>query len=654
MTNERQNTPFENSQADTIRILIASDNHVGYAEKDPVRGNDSFVSFDEILKIAREKEVDMVLLGGDIFHDNKPSRKAFYQALRSLRLNCLGDKPCELELLSDTSVTTGDTTICNVNYEDPNINVAIPVFSIHGNHDDPSGDGRYSALDILHVTGLVNYFGRVPENDNISISPILLQKGSTKLALYGLSNVRDQRLYHSFCENKVKFLRPDLYRDEWFNLLVVHQNHAAHTETSYLPESFIQDFYDFVLWGHEHECIIDGTYNPTQKFTVVQPGSSVATSLSPGETVPKHCGILHVTGRDFFMEKIRLRTVRPFVMRDIVLSEVQSIPPMVDNKREVLTYLISQVEEAIEEANQQWLEAQGGQDNVQDKKPPLPLIRLRVDYTGGYQTENPQRFSNRFVGRVANATDVVLFHLKRKYTRTKKNNEVVDNVGEDIKINALRVESLVNEYLKKNQLECLPGNVLGEAVINFVEKDDKDAIKECVEDHLSKQINLLVKKRVTEENLEEEIKTLVNNIPQLSTTKRKEYDSMPTPASTSFRVTSPDSDFDDDRPLLSANRLDENEEKDDFQSLTQAEPPKQSSKTTKTRALPGSMYQKPANTKKPSLKSSGPKKTSGRTQGKRTDKPAEKSTQLMLQDSFSSSQKPASQYLDDDDEILDD
>ncbi|EPY49675.1 Rad32 nuclease [Schizosaccharomyces cryophilus OY26] len=652
MTNERQNAPFNDQESNTIRILIASDNHVGYAEKDPVRGNDSFVSFDEILTIAREKEVDMVLLGGDIFHDNRPSRKAFYQALRSLRLNCLGDKPCELELLSDTSVTTGDTAICSVNYQDPNINVAIPVFSIHGNHDDPSGDGRYSALDILQVTGLVNYFGRVPENDNITISPILLQKGSTKLALYGLSNVRDQRLYHSFRENKVKFLRPDLYQEEWFNLLVVHQNHAAHTETSYLPESFIQDFYDFVLWGHEHECIIDGTYNPMQKFTVVQPGSSVATSLSPGETVPKHCGILHITGRDFFMEKIRLRTVRPFVMKDIVLSEVQSIPPMVDNKREVLTYLISQVEEAIEEANQQWLEAQGDDPAVLNEKHPLPLIRLRVDYTGGYQTENPQRFSNRFVGRVANATDVVLFHLKRKYTRTKKNNEVVDNVGEDGKINALRVESLVNEYLKKNQLECLPGNVLGQAVINFVEKDDKDAIKECVEDHLSKQINLLVKKRVTEENLEEEIKTLVKNIPQLSTSKRKEYESMATPASTSFRVTSPD--MDEDKTSGSPVRLEENEEKDDFQELNHAEPSSQPPKTTKTRNLPGSMFQKSASTKRTPAKTNTPKKTSGRTQGKRVNKPAEKSTQLMMTQSFNSSQKPGSQYLDDDDEILDD
>lgn len=27
----------------------------------------------------------------------------------------------------------------HVNYEDQDINVAMPVFSIHGNHDDPSG-----------------------------------------------------------------------------------------------------------------------------------------------------------------------------------------------------------------------------------------------------------------------------------------------------------------------------------------------------------------------------------------------------------------------------------------------------------------------------------------------------------------------------------
>jgi double-strand break repair protein MRE11 len=89
--------------ADTIRILIATDNHVGYNERDAIRGDDSWRSFDEAMCVARERDVDMILLAGDLFHDNKPSRKSMYQVMRSLRTNCLGDKPCELEMLGDGS-----------------------------------------------------------------------------------------------------------------------------------------------------------------------------------------------------------------------------------------------------------------------------------------------------------------------------------------------------------------------------------------------------------------------------------------------------------------------------------------------------------------------------------------------------------------------
>lgn len=127
----------------TIRILIASDNHIGYAERDPIRGHDSYDSFREVLEIAKAEDVDMILLAGDLFHENKPSRQSMYQAMRSLRLNCLGDKPCELEVLGDQSVATEDTAVMHINYEDADINVAIPVFSIHGNHDDPSGVGPH-------------------------------------------------------------------------------------------------------------------------------------------------------------------------------------------------------------------------------------------------------------------------------------------------------------------------------------------------------------------------------------------------------------------------------------------------------------------------------------------------------------------------------
>lgn len=60
------------------------------------------------MQLAKKEDVDMVLLAGDLFHDNKPSRKAMNAVMRSLRRNCLGEKPVELEMLGDaTDVFSG-------------------------------------------------------------------------------------------------------------------------------------------------------------------------------------------------------------------------------------------------------------------------------------------------------------------------------------------------------------------------------------------------------------------------------------------------------------------------------------------------------------------------------------------------------------------
>ena len=78
---------------------------MGYNERDHIRGDDSWKSFHEVMCLAKEHDVDMILLAGDLFHENKPSRKSMYQVMRSLRMNCYGEKPCELEMLSDGSET---------------------------------------------------------------------------------------------------------------------------------------------------------------------------------------------------------------------------------------------------------------------------------------------------------------------------------------------------------------------------------------------------------------------------------------------------------------------------------------------------------------------------------------------------------------------
>ena len=40
---------------DVIRIVISTDNHLGYMEKDPVRCHDSFAAFEEVLLCAKDK-----------------------------------------------------------------------------------------------------------------------------------------------------------------------------------------------------------------------------------------------------------------------------------------------------------------------------------------------------------------------------------------------------------------------------------------------------------------------------------------------------------------------------------------------------------------------------------------------------------------------
>ena len=483
---------------DTIRILVSTDNHVGYEERDPVRKNDSANTFNEVLEIAKERDVDMVVLAGDLFHDNKPSRQSLHQVIRSLRINCLGPKPCQLEILSDQSEAF-EGYFNHVNYEDPDINVSIPVFSIHGNHDDPTGDGQLAALDVLHETGLINYYGRIRDSATIDVRPVLIQKGRTKLALYGMSNVRDERLFHTFKAGNVTFHQPTQQEDDWFNLLSVHQNRHAYTATSYLEEELLPDCMDLVIWGHEHECLIEPHENEVTGFKIIQPGSTIATSLVPGEAKQKMVTILSITGKDFEHEPIALKTVRPFVYRDIVLAEdpiAKKLATKVANRDAISKRLKDIIEEMIQQAQNEWLEVNTQNGATTGIKIPEPLVRLRVEYTApeksSFDCENPRRLSNAFQGRVANQNDVVYF-WKRKRTRQSRTSRILmPDVSVTEELSSAGLDTVVQQFLAAHPLVILPRNHFGEAMSKFVDKDEKAALEVFVDDQHEKQKSALL------------------------------------------------------------------------------------------------------------------------------------------------------------------
>lgn len=54
--------------------------------------DDSFVTFEEILQHAQTEEADFILLGGDLFHDSKPSQKVVLRCMELLKKYTLGDR----------------------------------------------------------------------------------------------------------------------------------------------------------------------------------------------------------------------------------------------------------------------------------------------------------------------------------------------------------------------------------------------------------------------------------------------------------------------------------------------------------------------------------------------------------------------------------
>jgi double-strand break repair protein MRE11 len=188
------------------------------------------------------------------------------------------------------------------------------------------------------------------------------------------------------------------------------------------------------------------------------------------------------------------------VVRDVILADdkvAQRLARKENQRTEVTRLLMDMVEELIEEAAAQWREI----DPADGDPMPLPLVRLRVEVTtpdgGRFDCENPQRFSNRFVGKVANVNDVVQFHQKRKSAATSRRADGLTDEAEAAishltALDTVRVEQLVREFLAAQSLTILPQNSFGDAVSQFVDKDDKHAMEMFVNESLENQVQHLL------------------------------------------------------------------------------------------------------------------------------------------------------------------
>jgi len=71
-----------------IRVLHTADWHIGHTLRGYSRESEHLAVFDQLVKIVTEREVDVVLIAGDIFDSQNPSGEAqqlFYRTLGHIR-----------------------------------------------------------------------------------------------------------------------------------------------------------------------------------------------------------------------------------------------------------------------------------------------------------------------------------------------------------------------------------------------------------------------------------------------------------------------------------------------------------------------------------------------------------------------------------------
>ena len=122
--------------------------------------------------------------------------------------------------------------------------------------------------------------------------------------------------------------------DDWVNVMVLHQNRVERGAASKnsVQESHLPSFLDLVIWGHEHECKPEAedlknpdTLTAGKEAKVIQPGSSVVTSLSEGEAKRKHMFLLEAKDNQYRLVKYPFVTTRPLVFEQVMLRDQPSI-----------------------------------------------------------------------------------------------------------------------------------------------------------------------------------------------------------------------------------------------------------------------------------------------------------------------------------------
>ncbi|UKK02823.2 hypothetical protein MACK_002920 [Theileria orientalis] len=539
MAEETMKIPFfddSDAEADRIKILVFTDTHLGFKEEDTYRANDSMNTFEELLYLAKNLDVDLILHSGDLFDKNVPSRSTMYRTM-DLLSSYLSNHKSDLKVDKSNVINTASLKDYEMQSADQvyhlrssyctNNEQMRPFFVIHGNHDNPTYKNCLSPIDILDVAGLVTYFGRYLDLTNVVVKPILITKSNIKIALYGLGWIKDERLVELFNEKEVKFEKCE---EDRYKILLLHQNRYPRRGSGvkdYITTDMIPEWFDLVIWGHEHESIKFPEKTSLHNFQILQPGSTIQTTLVPAELPPKHGCLIHISQEDVNFYPISLLTSRKFICDEI--DNFNGQENVSDNSSELYDYLRDAVQKILDTREDNFITHLNSVSLTKQlgftectridslvEASSSPLLRIKIDGKL-YENINPKIFGSNFIGKVANPNDMLKISNKKRKTKDVPEYEYT----------AMSIRQVMSSVEDTCRLSLLLESDLNDAVCRFVTGNESRAIMEYVRERVSEMEDYLkeeIKNKVLEP-LSEDIysELIVNTIQDKTSDERRNY-----------------------------------------------------------------------------------------------------------------------------------
>lgn len=271
-----------------LKVLCISDTHLGHMEKDPVRSEDCYRAFGEILDIAREESVDIIVHAGDMF-DGSINPKIAVKTIEMM-------KKCR----------------------------DIPFVYIHGNHDSTM-KFRQSLLPLVEASGFGFGIGKENITEYIPnglgevevwyhLRPFIFERDSVKIAIYGIGYRNPEEINDVLKNERVVF--DERGDSSIYKILLIHQD-LEDRDRPGIPREFIRREFDTIVYGHEH------SHEVTSSTKEIRPGAPFPLTIAKTEMHKRGVAILKFSGhrgRDVRVKDVPIKTSRSVFRKAVVID----------------------------------------------------------------------------------------------------------------------------------------------------------------------------------------------------------------------------------------------------------------------------------------------------------------------------------------------